>query len=95
MPPTELPLIQKFLNPFNPSTKINYSLAADSKLTLTVYNLLGEAFFALVNNNVAAGTHTVNFDRADFNSGVYFYSINAQGTNGESFTQARKMMLTK
>jgi len=95
LPPAEFSLAQNFPNPFNPSTKINYSLAADSKVTLTVYNLLGEAVSTLVNNNVAAGNHTVIFDAADFNSGVYFYSINAQGINGESFIQARKMMLTK
>jgi hypothetical protein len=95
LPPAEFSLAQNFPNPFNPSTKINYSLAVDSKVTLTVYNLLGEAVSTLVNNNVTAGTHSVNFDAVDFNSGVYFYSINAQGINGESFTQVRKMMLTK
>lgn len=95
LPPAEFSIAQNFPNPFNPSTKINYSLAVDSKVTLSVYNLLGEAVSTLVNNNVTAGTHTVNFDAVDFNSGVYFYSINAQGINGESFTQVRKMMLTK
>jgi hypothetical protein len=95
LPPAEFSLAQNFPNPFNPSTKINYSLAVDSKVTLTVYNLLGEAVSTLVNNNITAGTHSVNFDAVDFNSGVYFYSINAQGINGESFTQVRKMMLTK
>ncbi len=95
LPPAEYSLAQNFPNPFNPSTKINYSLAVDSKVTLTVYNLLGEAVTALVNNNVAAGTHSVNFDAANLNSGVYFYKIDAQGVSGESFTQVRKMMLTK
>jgi hypothetical protein len=95
LPPAEFSLAQNFPNPFNPSTKINYSLAVDSKVTLTVYNLLGEAVSKLVNNNVTAGNHSVNFDAINLNSGVYFYKIDAQGINGESFTQVRKMMLTK
>jgi hypothetical protein len=57
--------------------------------------LLGEAVATIVNNSYAAGTHTVNFDAANLNSGVYFYRIDAAGINGENFTQVRKMMLTK
>jgi hypothetical protein len=95
LPPDEFSLAQNFPNPFNPSTKINYSLAIDSKVTLTVYNMLGEAVSVLINNNVSAGTHSVDFDATNLNSGVYFYKVEAQGINGESFTQVRKMMLTK
>ena len=74
---------------------IDFSLAVDSKVTLTIYSLLGETMATLVSSNYAAGTHTVTFDAADFNSGVYFYRIDAAGNNGENFTQVRKMMLTK
>ncbi len=95
LPPAEFSLAQNYPNPFNPSTQIDFSLAVDSKVTLTVYSLLGEAVATIVNNSYAAGTHTVNFDAAGLNSGVYFYRIDAEGINGENFTQVRKMMLTK
>jgi hypothetical protein len=95
LPPAEFSLGQNYPNPFNPSTQIDFSLAVDSKVTLTVYSLLGEAVATIVNNSYAAGTHTVNFDAANLNSGVYFYRIDAAGINGENFSQVRKMMLTK
>lgn len=93
--PVEFALEQNYPNPFNPSTKISYSLAADSRVNLTVFNLLGEEVATLVNSEVAAGNHDVNFNAANLNSGVYFYKIDAVGTDGSEFSEVRKMMLTK
>ncbi len=93
--PTEFALQQNYPNPFNPSTKINFSLAADSKVILNVYSLLGEKVATIVNSNLTAGIHQVNFDAANLNSGVYFYRIEATGINGTNFVEVRKMLLTK
>ncbi|GBD86196.1 hypothetical protein BMS3Abin03_00106 [bacterium BMS3Abin03] len=94
-PPVEFTLAQNYPNPFNPSTKISFGLATDSKVTLTVYNLLGETVATLVNSNMAAGNHDVIFDAANLNSSVYFYRIEANGVDGSRFTSVRKMILTK
>jgi hypothetical protein len=93
--PVQFSLEQNYPNPFNPSTKISYSLAVDSRVNLTVFNLLGEEVATLVNSEVAAGNYDVNFNAANLNSGVYFYKIDAVGTDGSEFSQVRKMMLTK
>ena len=88
--PDVFALEQNYPNPFNPSTKINFSLAADSKVTLTVFDVLGQEVTALINGNLAAGLHDINFKAANLNSGVYFYRVAA----GELKT-VRKMLLLK
>jgi len=93
--PTEFALQQNYPNPFNPGTQVDFSLAADSKVTLTVYSLLGEKVATLVNSNLSAGSHQVNFDASNLNSGVYFYRLDAQGVDGSAFTLTKKMILTK
>ena len=93
--PDVFALAQNYPNPFNPSTKINFSLAADSRVTLTVFDVLGQEVVTLINGDLSAGSHDINFNAANFNSGVYFYRINATGVNGTNFTSVKKMILTK
>ena len=88
-------LDQNFPNPFNPSTKIFFSLAVDSKVTLKVFDLLGQEVATLYNNDLSAGSHNVTFDAVNLNSGVYFYRIEATGINGANFIDVKKMILTK
>jgi hypothetical protein len=87
-------LHQNYPNPFNPSTKIEFNLAVDSKVTLKLFDVLGQEVMILINKNLVAGIHEVNIDASAFNSGVYFYRIEAVG-NGTNFVQVRKMLLTK
>jgi len=93
--PDVFALEQNYPNPFNPSTQIDFSLAADSKVTLNVFSLLGEKVATIVNSNLAAGSHQVDFNAANLNSGVYFYRIEAIGIDGTNFTNVKKMILTK
>ena len=93
--PAVFALDQNYPNPFNPSTKITFSLAMDSKINLTVFNVLGQEVATLVNTNMVAGSHNVNFDASALNSGVYLYRIEATGVNGTSFIDVKKMILTK
>ncbi|NWG29049.1 MAG: T9SS type A sorting domain-containing protein [Ignavibacteriaceae bacterium] len=88
--PTAYALDQNFPNPFNPSTKINYSLPVEGFVTLDVYNSIGQKVATLVNETKTAGNYTVNFDASDLTSGIYFYKINAG-----SFTETKKMILLK
>ncbi len=83
-------LNQNYPNPFNPTTMIQYSLATNSRVTLTVYNILGQEIKTLVNAKQTAGVHQVAFDAHNFTSGVYFYQIKAG-----NFVQTKKMLLVK
>jgi N-acetylneuraminic acid mutarotase len=93
--PAEFALDQNYPNPFNPSTKIEFRLAVDSKVTLKVFDVLGQEVASLFNGNFVAGGHSVNFDASMLNSGVYFYRIEATGVNGTNFVDVKKMILTK
>ncbi len=93
--PDVFALAQNYPNPFNPSTKIDFSLAVDSKVSLKVFDVLGQEVATLINTNLAAGSHNVDFNAASINSGVYFYRIEATGIDGTNFTNVKKMILTK
>ncbi|OGU71966.1 MAG: hypothetical protein A2V93_05855 [Ignavibacteria bacterium RBG_16_34_14] len=93
--PAAYSLAQNYPNPFNPSTKIDFSLASDSKVTLKIFDVLGQEVITLINGNLSAGLHSQNFDAASLNSGVYFYTIEATGSDGTNFTSTKKMILTK
>ncbi len=93
--PKVFSLEQNYPNPFNPSTQINFSLAVDSKVSLKVFDVLGQEVMSLINGQIAAGKHNVKFNAAGLNSGVYFYRIDATGIDGKNFSSVKKMILTK
>ncbi|MCB0283181.1 MAG: T9SS type A sorting domain-containing protein [Calditrichaeota bacterium] len=83
-------LKQNYPNPFNPTTTIEYNLAYNTSVKITVFNMLGQQIKVLVDGKHTAGTHLVNFDATHYASGVYFYQIEAG-----DFVQIRKMLLVK
>jgi|GEM_PF-2001547 len=93
--PSNFALEQNYPNPFNPSTVINFSLAADSKVSLKVYNVLGQPVANLVDGNMSAGFHAVTFNASQLTSGMYMYKLEAKAMNGASFVNTRKMILNK
>ncbi|NNG27091.1 MAG: T9SS type A sorting domain-containing protein [Ignavibacteriaceae bacterium] len=93
--PAEFVLNQNYPNPFNPNTKINFSLAVDSKVNLKVFDILGQEVANLISADLLAGSHNVDFNAASINSGVYFYRIEATGIDGTNFTNVKKMIITK
>lgn len=83
-------LNQNHPNPFNPTTIISFSLKASAKVTLKVYNALGQEVAVLANNVMDAGFHEVDFDASNLASGVYIYRLDAPG-----YSKTMKMMLLK
>ena len=88
--PQKFELYQNHPNPFNPSTRIKYTLTTDDFVNLTVYNALGKTVSVLVDEQKPAGNYEIQFDASDLPSGVYFYRLE---TN--DFTNTKKMMLIK
>ena len=91
----EFNLDQNFPNPFNPSTKISYNLVVESNVKLFIYNVLGELISTLVNKFQPSGNHNITFENRELNSGVYFYRIEAVGSDGINYSQTKKMILAK
>ncbi len=93
--PAEFSLGQNYPNPFNPSTTINFGLAVDSKVTMKLFNTLGQEIATLVNESMQAGNHKYEFNGKNFVSGVYFYQIEARGVDGRNFSSIKKLLLLK
>ncbi len=88
--PLNFRLQQNYPNPFNPSTKIGYSLPETSFVTIKIYDILGNEIASLVEREVEAGNHSVNFSAGNLASGLYIYKLTAG-----DFTSSRKMTLIK
>lgn len=88
-------LEQNYPNPFNPSTQITFNLAAESRVILKVFNVLGQEVATLLNETMAAGGHSVVYNASQLNSGVYFYRIEVSGLEQNRFTDIKKMILAK
>ncbi len=93
--PAEFNLSQNYPNPFNPSTKINFNLTVDSRVSFKVFDILGQEVYSSLNQNYTAGLHTITFDGSSINSGVYFYRLDAAGIDGSEFSSVMKMILAK
>jgi len=81
---------QNYPNPFNPKTSIEIDLLQDSEIEITIYSLDGREITKLYKGYLNKGHHKFDFDGEGLPSGVYLYKIDAP-----SFTQTRKMILTK
>jgi FtsP/CotA-like multicopper oxidase with cupredoxin domain len=80
--PLAFELKQNYPNPFNPSTTINFSIPADERVQLKIFNSRGQLVRTVVDKNLSAGRHSYTWDGTSglgFNvaSGVYFYRIKA------------------
>jgi hypothetical protein len=88
-------LEHNYPNPFNPQTKIQYSLPENARVQLVIYDIVGRQVAELVNEEQSAGYYEKTFDGMNFSSGMYFYRITAQAQGKSTFTQVKKMMMIK
>ena len=88
--PKTYELSNNYPNPFNPSTTIRFSLPEKQNVKITVFNTLGQKVAEILNGEMEAGVHEINFNASNLTSGIYIYTMNAG-----KFTQTKKMMLIK
>ncbi|HPN36982.1 MAG TPA: YCF48-related protein [Melioribacteraceae bacterium] len=88
---------QNFPNPFNPSTKFNYSVPFVSQVLVELYNSLGEKISIIKNEINDIGTYNISIEGKDLSSGVYFvkFSFNSKTDFKNSFSTIKKIMLIK
>ncbi len=93
--PNKYELYQNYPNPFNPATTIKFDLKENAKVTLKIFNTLGQEVRTLVNSTKNAGQHHITWDGKDnagkqVSSGLYIYRLQAG-----SFVKSHKMMFLK
>jgi uncharacterized protein (TIGR02145 family) len=80
--PNEFRLVQNYPNPFNPTTSIEYNLPGQSRVTLEIFNILGQKIRTLENQIKPAGSYRIEWNGTDdagetVTSGIYTYRLNA------------------
>jgi photosystem II stability/assembly factor-like uncharacterized protein len=87
-------LFQTFPNPFSQFTVISFQLSDPTHTTLKIYDMTGRVVATLVNREMKAGTHTVEW-KGDVASGIYFYRLATRIGQADNKTLTRKMVLLK
>jgi len=67
--------LTNYPNPFNPTTKIFFTLAETTSLEITFYNAYGQEVQQLFRGLNEKGTHELQFDGKNLSSGVYYYTL--------------------
>lgn len=88
--PSKFALEQNFPNPFNPTTRIRYSIPVTSHVTLRLFDILGREVQTLVNAIQVPGVYTVTVNAQNLATGSYFYRISAG-----NFSETKKFLLVK
>jgi hypothetical protein len=93
--PKEFALAQNYPNPFNPSTIISFDVPTRSRVAVSIYNVLGQKVKSLVDEDMAPGKYTKDWDGTNVtgskvSSGIYFYKMEAG-----SFVSTKKMVMLK
>jgi len=91
----EFELKQNYPNPFNPNTTISFELANDSQVSLILFDALGQQVSQLINQELEAGGHSINFDASSLKSGIYFYKLRVENKSGTFFEAVKKMIFNK
>ncbi len=88
--PGKFALYQNYPNPFNPVTKIKFDIPKSSNAKLVIYDVLGREVTTLVNEQLKPGSYEVDWNAANYSSGIYLYKLITA-----EFNEIRKMVLIK
>jgi len=93
--PKQFELSQNHPNPFNPTTTVKFQLPVDANVRIELFNSIGQKVSELLNSDLSGGVHEINFEGSNLSSGIYYYTMNAVGKDGNNFTSTKKMILMK
>lgn len=88
--PLEFSIHPAYPNPFNPITTIQYDLPNDSKVGISVYDIMGHKVQTLFNGEKPAGYFTVRWDASEYSSGIYFITVSTA-----AWSESCKVLLIK
>jgi subtilisin family serine protease len=88
--PNEFALEQNYPNPFNPSTTIRIAVPRPSRVSIVVFDILGQKVATIAGREFDAGYHTLSWNCQSCAAGIYFLRMRA-----EEFVQTRKMLIVK
>jgi len=83
-------LEQNYPNPFNPVTNIKFKITEFGFVTLKIYDLLGKEVAIVVNEKLALGSYTRQWNASSFPSGMYYYRLQIN-----NYTETKKLLLLK
>jgi aminopeptidase N len=83
-------LMQNYPNPFNPATQIRYTIPERTKVSLKIYDILGNEIISLVNEIKEPGYYNVDFNAGKLSGGVYVFRLIT-----DNYSSSKKMMLLK
>ncbi|MBO6586909.1 MAG: T9SS type A sorting domain-containing protein [Gracilimonas sp.] len=93
--PADFKLFANFPNPFNPATTISYQLPEQTKVTVQIFNILGQLVSEPVNASQKPGKYQFRWNASSYASGVYLYRFVGKTESGKQVTEQRKMLLVK
>lgn len=98
--PNTFALNQNYPNPFNPSTMISYQIPSDGRVSVVIYDVLGNVVSELFNGTANAGYNAVVWNASNnagtkVASGMYLYRVTAELNDGRSFSDVKRMLLLK
>ena len=93
--PVQYALHQNYPNPFNPETNIQFDIAENSVVKVSVYDLVGKKVATLLNKNLDIGSYNIKWRGLDdkgspLPSGMYFYEMRT-----ENFRSMKKLIFVK
>ena len=88
--PNQFILYPAYPNPFNPSTKIDFSCSKKSHVKLEVFDVTGRIVATVIDEVKGAGNHSITFNGSNMSTGMYVYKLTTANN-----IYARKMLLSK
>jgi hypothetical protein len=83
---------QNFPNPYNDKTRIEYGIAEDAYVSISVHDVSGRTVMILKNAQMSAGEYHIELNKASIDAGIYYYRMSVKGVT-TSFSATRKMIL--
>jgi len=80
--------LKNYPNPFNQTTTISFSMPISGNVSLKIFNVLGQEIDELINENLAIGSYSFQWNAEKQSSGVYFYKLIT-----DSYSEKKKMVL--